>query len=42
VILDVQLRRNVRNIWQFTGEATVDGKTAASAEIMCAAKEIDD
>jgi len=28
-----------RAIWMFTGEAHVDGKLAASAEIMCTARD---
>ena len=39
--LTVKLKRNVRNVWQFTTEASVDGRPVASADIMCAAKEID-
>jgi len=42
LILKVKLKRNVRNIWKFSAEALVDGNVVASAEIMCASKEIDD
>lgn len=40
LILKVKLKRNVRNIWKFTAEALVDDNVVASAEIMCASKEI--
>ena len=42
LILTVHFKRNVRNIWQFSAEATVDGNVAASADIMCASKVIED
>jgi 3-hydroxyacyl-[acyl-carrier-protein] dehydratase len=35
LILDVVLRKVRRNIWMFYGEACVDGRLAASAELMC-------
>lgn len=41
LILKVKLNRNVRNIWKFSAEAYVDDNVVASAEIMCASKEID-
>jgi len=41
LILKVKLNRNVRNIWKFYTEALVDNNVVASAEIMCASKEID-
>lgn len=37
--LEVTLKRIVRGIWMFEGEATVDGKVAASAEIRCTMRE---
>ncbi len=37
--LEVTLKGSKRGIWMFTGEATVDGKTVASAEIMCTARD---
>ena len=37
--LEVHLKRAVRGIWMFTAEATVDGQVAATAELMCTAKE---
>jgi len=42
LMLSVSLTRNVRNIWKFNAEALVDGNVVASAEIMCASKEVDD
>lgn len=42
LILKVNLSRNVRNIWKFNAEALVDGNIVATAEIMCASKEVDD
>jgi 3-hydroxyacyl-[acyl-carrier-protein] dehydratase len=32
----VQFIKERRGIWKFSGEALVDGKLAASAELMCA------
>lgn len=42
VVIDVTLTRSVRNIWFFGTEARVDGKLVASADMMCAAKDIED
>ncbi len=42
VILDVTVTRSVRNIWRFDTEARVAGQLVASAEIMCAAKSIEE
>lgn len=39
LLLEVQLNSVRRSIWMFTGEAKVDGKLVASAEIMCTARE---
>ena len=39
LIMTVKLRAVRRGIWMFTGEAMVDGKLAASADIMCTAKD---
>lgn len=36
LIIEVVLERNMRDVWKFSGTATVDGKLAASATIMCA------
>lgn len=40
VRIDVKYVRNMRNIWFFSAEARVDGELAASADIMCASKEV--
>ena len=40
VRIEVKLVRNMRNIWFFSAEARVDGELAASADIMCASKEV--
>ncbi len=40
--IDVEVLRNVRNIWRFNARASVDGELAASATIMCASKGIED
>ncbi|AGA89569.1 beta-hydroxyacyl-(acyl carrier protein) dehydratase FabZ [Thioflavicoccus mobilis 8321] len=37
--LDVRVLNVKRGIWKFNGEARVDGKLAASAEIMCTARD---
>ncbi len=42
VVIDVTLSRAVRNIWFFATEARVDGQVVASADMMCAAKDIED
>jgi len=39
--LSVELIKIRRGIWVFNTEATVDGKTAATAEIMCTERKID-
>ena len=39
--LSVELIKTRRGIWVFDTEATVDGKTAATAEIMCTERKID-
>ena len=38
--LEVEFIKRKRSIWVFNGVATVDGQVAASAEIMCTAREI--
>lgn len=38
--LKVEVIRNLRGIWKFDGEASVDGKVVCSAKIMCAEREI--
>lgn len=40
LILEVQVVKQKRGIWKFTGEARVDGKIVASADLMCAQQEI--
>lgn len=40
LILEVVLSRNVRNIWKFSTEARVGDEVVASADVMCASKEI--
>ena len=37
--LEVFLKADKRGIWMFSAEARVDGKVAATAEIMCTARE---
>ncbi len=39
LLLDVRLRHLRRGIWKFDGEARVDGKVVATAEIMCTARD---
>jgi 3-hydroxyacyl-[acyl-carrier-protein] dehydratase len=39
--LSVDVIKTRRGIWVFNTEATVDGKTAATAEIMCTERKID-
>ena len=41
LVLDVHLLRTKRRIGVFNCEAKVDGKVAASAEIMCAERDLD-
>ncbi len=38
MILDVTFERCLRNIWKFKARASVDGVTAAEAELMCTVK----
>lgn len=40
--LDVRLLRVRRGMWRFSGEATVADELAASAELMCAERELTD
>lgn len=39
LILDVRLRNVRRGIWMFGGEAQVDDKVVATAELMCTARD---
>jgi 3-hydroxyacyl-[acyl-carrier-protein] dehydratase len=41
LVLEVEHRRTKRGIWCFTGEAKVDGRVVASAELMCAEREVE-
>lgn len=41
LLLKVTLKRIRRDIGLFAGEATVDGKTVAAADLMCAKRNID-
>ncbi|HEY9199680.1 MAG TPA: 3-hydroxyacyl-ACP dehydratase FabZ [Gammaproteobacteria bacterium] len=41
LMLEVRVTNSKRGIWVFEGEATVDGKLAASAQIMCTERGVD-
>jgi 3-hydroxyacyl-[acyl-carrier-protein] dehydratase len=41
LVLEVKLHRAVRGVWKFSSEAKVDGKLIASADLMCAHREVD-
>ncbi|HVQ00580.1 MAG TPA: 3-hydroxyacyl-[acyl-carrier-protein] dehydratase FabZ, partial [Candidatus Thermoplasmatota archaeon] len=41
LILQVSLERMRRDVGRFLGEASVDGKVVASAELLCAKRGID-
>ncbi len=38
--LEVKLIKNKRNLWKFSGEASVDGEIVVSADIMCVNQEM--
>ena len=38
--LEVKLVKHKRNLWKFSGEATVDGEMVVSADIMCTNQKI--
>jgi len=40
LLLEAELLKRRRGIWVFNAKASVDGKLAASAEIMCTAREL--
>lgn len=40
LVLEVELVKARRGIWKFTGQAKVDGKVVASADLMCAEQAI--
>jgi 3-hydroxyacyl-[acyl-carrier-protein] dehydratase len=39
--LEVEITRVARSIWKYSGRASVDGQTAAEAELMCTLRDID-
>ena len=41
LILNVSIILNKRGIWKFAGNASVDGQTAAEAELMCTMRTIE-
>ena len=41
LILEVVLVRRMRDLWKFSAQAKVDDKVVASAELMCAKKELE-
>lgn len=40
LIIEVRAERNMRGLWKFSAEAKVDCKLVASANLMCARKEV--
>jgi len=42
LVLEVEMKGSKRGIWMFTGEAKVDGKVVANANIMCTARDFRD
>ena len=40
LVFEIEVLKNRREIWVFAAEAKVDGKMAASAEIMCTARNL--
>lgn len=40
LVLKVEVIRSKRGVWKFSGEASVDGATVASAELMCAERPV--
>jgi 3-hydroxyacyl-[acyl-carrier-protein] dehydratase len=41
LVLEVELTRRIRDLWKFKAEAKVNGQVVASADLMCAEKELD-
>ncbi len=41
LILEIELVRRMRDLWKFSAQAKVGDKIVASAELMCAKKELD-
>ena len=39
--MEVAIKRTARGIWKYAASATVDGKIAAEAELMCTVKSLD-
>ncbi len=42
LVLEVEMKGSKRGIWMFSGEAKVDGKVVANANIMCTARDFRD
>lgn len=40
LVLEVTLERRIRDVWKFKGKALVDGDVVASADLMCAEKDL--
>ncbi len=40
LVLEVTLERRIKDVWKFKGKALVDGKVVASADLMCAEKDL--
>jgi 3-hydroxyacyl-[acyl-carrier-protein] dehydratase len=40
LMLEVEVLKQRRGIWTFSGKGTVDGHVCASAEIMCTARDL--
>lgn len=40
LLLEVEFHKKKRDIWFFSGTATVDGQIAAAADVMCASREL--
>ncbi len=40
LVMEVAITRSARGIWKYAAKATVDGKVAAEAELMCTVKAI--
>jgi len=40
LILEIVVNKTLRGVWKFSGKAMVDGHLAASADLMCAARDV--
>jgi 3-hydroxyacyl-[acyl-carrier-protein] dehydratase len=40
LVLEVTLERRIKDVWKFKGKALVDGAVVASADLMCAEKDL--